>query len=92
MLPEYGQLVVEPGVCFDNYGIQDSVDITQFKEQYMATLHTTCYLCREPISVCFGLGSSISATPIWREESVWCRKCDVWQKKKIKFYANSEED
>ena len=92
MLPESSQLItVEPGVCFNGYGIQDSVDITQFKGQYMATLHTTCYLCHEPISVCFGLGSHVSTTPTWRAESVWCGKCRVWQKKKIKFYANREE-
>lgn len=91
MLPESAQLiVVEPGVCFDGYGIQDSVDITQFKGQYMATLHTTCYLCRKPLSVVFGLGSHVSSAPTWREESVQCKKCDVWQKKKIRFYADSE--
>ena len=91
MLSESAQLIiVEPGVCFDAYGAQDSVDITQFKGVYMAALHTTCYLCHEPISVSFGLGNHISVTPTWRETSVWCKKCNVWQKKKIRFYAKSE--
>lgn len=88
-------LIIEPGVCFDGYGQTDTTDIDLVERPrddaiIVAILHTTCYLCHSPIDHRFSLGNHIPAQPQWLEETVHCRKCDVYQKKKIRFYVKDD--
>lgn len=80
-------IIVEPGVCSDGYGSEDTTKLDIFKGLFMITLNTTCYRCHEPLTATFCLGSRVSAEPEWKTETVHCRKCDVYQIKKIRFYA-----
>ena len=89
-IASFGNIIVEPGVCFDGYGIEDTTELYVFEGLLMVTLNTTCYRCHEPIARTFCLGNRVSTKPEWKEETVYCRKCDVYQKKKIRYYA--EED
>lgn len=90
-------LVLEPGVCFDGYGHDDTTDI-DFVERprgdaiIVAILHTTCYLCHSPIDHRFGLGSYIPAQPQWKEETVHCSKCNIYQKKKLRYYVKEAKE
>lgn len=83
-------IIVEPGVCFDGYGSEDTTKLYLYKGLLMVTLNTTCYRCHEPLTASFCLGSRVSAEPEWQVRTIRCRKCDVWQKKKIRYHA--EED
>lgn len=84
-------LVIEPGMCFDGYGSEDTTQIQVLDDcRLRVTLHTTCYCCHRQIAVNFLLDSHIPATPTWRNETVHCKECDVWQIKKIRYYAEEE--
>lgn len=90
-------VVIEPGVCFDGYGQDDTTDIDIVERPrgdaiIVAILHTTCYHCHAPIDHRFSLGSRIPAEPQWKEETVYCHECDVCQKKKIRFYAKDDRE
>lgn len=88
-------LIIEPGVCFDGYGRGDkaSVEILELPQggvSIIAILHTTCYKCHTEIVHRFDLGNYIPSEPRWKEETVRCRNCNVYQKKKIRYYVKDD--
>lgn len=86
-------IVVEPGVCFGGYGSEDKTQIKVLDDcRLKVTLHTTCCHCSKPIVVNFFLDSYIPAEPTWTDRIVHCKECGICQIKKIRYYAEEEND
>ena len=84
-------VVIEPGVCFGGYGADDKIQVKVTDEGRLnVTMDTTCCQCSEPTSVHFFLDSYIPAETAWSYRNVLCKKCGVFQLKKIRYYAKEE--
>lgn len=85
-------LVVQPGVCFDGFGLEDTTEVSVTdKGNILITLHSTCCFCHKPITESWCFGNYIPAQPQWASCPAYCRSCGISQIKKIRYYVEEDD-